>query len=98
MSASRIFKGRVPGKRVTPIGDNLVLVSVPIAETLESPDARVLTPSESAVAALAARGFSNADIAKRRRCSPRTVAHQLAEAYRKLNVRGTRELRARFGS
>ena len=98
MSVSRILGGRAPGTRVTRISDGLILVSVPVADSLDAPEASALTESERAVAALAATGLSNADIARRRKCSARTVANQLAAVYRKLGVTSRRELRARFGS
>jgi DNA-binding NarL/FixJ family response regulator len=94
---SRTLSGKVPGTRVTRLTDNLVLVSVPIAATLERPEAATLTPSEHAVAALAACGHSNPEIARRRHCAVRTVANQLAAVYEKLGVKGRRDLRARFG-
>ena len=97
MADSRILGGKIPGTRVTRLGENLILVSVPVGETLERPEAASLTPSEHAVAALAARGFSNTEIARRRRCALRTVANQLAAVYTKLGVGNRRELKARFG-
>jgi DNA-binding CsgD family transcriptional regulator len=56
-----------------------------------------LTPSQSAVAELAALGLSNQTIASQRGTSRRTVAHQLTIAYAKLGVTGRRELCARAG-
>lgn len=65
---------------------------------LATPDgcARVtgVTPAERAVLGLAAAGLSNAQIAARRGVSPRTVANQLASAFRKLGVRSRLELEA----
>ncbi|HEX9050901.1 MAG TPA: LuxR C-terminal-related transcriptional regulator [Anaeromyxobacter sp.] len=55
-----------------------------------------LTPAEAAVAALAAAGHSNAQIAGARRAATRTVANQLASAFRKLGVRSRAELCARL--
>ncbi|HEX6273896.1 MAG TPA: helix-turn-helix transcriptional regulator [Polyangiaceae bacterium] len=98
MGVSRILGGKVPGTRVTHLTDTLVLLSVPIAEALESPEASVLTRSEHTVASLATRGFSDTEIARRRRCSPRTVANQLAAVYQKLGIKGRRELKAKFGT
>ena len=60
-------------------------------------DSGGLTPSERAVALLAAAGLSNAAIAGRRGRSTRTVANQIAAACAKLGVAGRRELRASFG-
>lgn len=48
------------------------------------PDFSLLTPSERDVARLARAGSSNAEIARLRGTSPRTVANQLARIYRKL--------------
>src|SRR5262245_61054841 len=81
--------------RATPIGGALLLLSVPAtrAPQLSPPD---LTEAERDVALLAAAGFSNEDIAQKRRCRPRTIANQLAAAYRKLGISGRRELRARL--
>lgn len=46
-----------------------------------------LTPAERAVALLAVEGLSNAEIAERRRATPKTVANQLRRVYAKLGVR-----------
>ncbi|MDX2089283.1 MAG: LuxR C-terminal-related transcriptional regulator [Kofleriaceae bacterium] len=51
-----------------------------------------LTPSELAVARLAAAGRSNAEIAAARRSSPRTVANQMAAILRKLKLSSRVEL------
>ena len=91
----RSLFGKRSGARVTRIGKNLVLLSVPVASLDEASAAR-LTDAERAVIELAASGLSNAAIARRRRCSPRTVANQLAGAYKKLGVGSRRELRAKF--
>ncbi|MBP7483126.1 MAG: response regulator transcription factor [Lacunisphaera sp.] len=45
-----------------------------------------LTPAEAAVAALAAQGLSNPEIARRLRKAPSTVSHQLSAVYRKLGI------------
>jgi DNA-binding CsgD family transcriptional regulator len=82
--------------RATPIGGALLLLSVP-AGNLRLHALRSLTPAERAVALLAAEGFSNEAIARRRRCSVRTVANQLASAYGKMGIAGRRQLRARMG-
>ncbi len=54
-----------------------------------------LTPAERAVVLDVIAGRSNTAIAARRGASPRTVANQLASAYKKLGVGSRRELRAR---
>ena len=74
-----------------------MLVSVPIAPEGGIPELGALTQAEKAVIELALSGLSNAAIARRRRCSPRTVANQLAAAYQKLRVGSRRELAAKFG-
>ncbi|CAN5635655.1 hypothetical protein BH09MYX1_BH09MYX1_30760 [soil metagenome] len=54
----------------------------------------VLSESERAVVTLAVVGLSNGEIAARRSGSARTVANQLASAYRKLGVGSRAELLA----
>ncbi len=56
-----------------------------------------LTPAELAVALLAAAGATNADIARARRTSLRTVANQMASVFQKLGVRRRRMLRVVVG-
>lgn len=51
-----------------------------------------LSPAEEAVAALALDGLSNAEIARARGSAERTVANQLAAAYRKLGIGSRLEL------
>lgn len=51
-----------------------------------------LTPAERTIVNLVTRGFSNQELASARGASRRTVANQLTKAYRKLGVRGRREL------
>jgi DNA-binding CsgD family transcriptional regulator len=96
VGVSKILAGRTPGTRVTRLSDRLVLVSVPIATELDAAESAALTKSERAVAALAASGLSNEAIARRRRCSARTVANQLASVYAKLGLKSRRELSSRF--
>ncbi len=57
-----------------------------------------LTRAEAAVAQLAAAGRSNAAIAAARGAAARTVANQLASAFRKLGVRSRAELCARLST
>jgi DNA-binding CsgD family transcriptional regulator len=74
--------------------EELVLLSWPVR-----PAALVageLTAAEAAVMALAAAGLANEEIARARGRSPRTVANQLASAYRKLGVGSRSELVARL--
>lgn len=54
----------------------------------------VLTPAEREVIAAVLGGRSNADVARARGTSARTVAVQLSKAFRKLRVRGRGELAA----
>ncbi|MEU9763423.1 ATP-binding protein [Streptomyces sp. NPDC001834] len=53
-----------------------------------------LTPQESQIVRMAARGLSNRDIAARLFLSPRTVGHHLYKAYPKLNVASRAQLPA----
>ena len=76
-----------------PIGPEEVLV-VSLAHTRL--DASELTAVERSVATDVVRGFSNRQIAKRRRRSERTIANQLASAFRKLGVSSRADLVARF--
>lgn len=55
-----------------------------------------LTPSEHRVAALAAGGLTNREIADRIFVSPKTVEASLARVYRKLGIRSRAELGARM--
>jgi DNA-binding CsgD family transcriptional regulator len=54
-----------------------------------------LTPAERHVTLAVLAGLSNADIARMRGSSPRTVANQLGAIFRKLGVRSRAELAAR---
>ncbi|MFF4177920.1 AAA family ATPase [Streptomyces sp. NPDC001750] len=53
-----------------------------------------LTPQESQIVRMAARGLSNKEIAARLFLSPRTVGHHLYKAYPKLNVSSRTQLPA----
>ena len=82
-----------PGLRVSRLvvgGEELAVLSFP---ELPAELAR-LSPGERDVATLALLGLSNAEIAQRRRSSLGTVGKQLDAVYRKLGVRGRRELGA----
>lgn len=74
-------------------GQALRVLSVPIeiADRVSG-----LSPAELLVARDAADGFSNSEIARRRRRSVRTIANQLASVYRKLKVSSRAELAARL--
>jgi DNA-binding CsgD family transcriptional regulator len=74
--------------------DEYVVMSWP--RDVESATLAALTAAERAVTKLVLSGKSNAEIARQRGTSPRTIANQLASLYRKLGVRSRRELSARF--
>jgi DNA-binding CsgD family transcriptional regulator len=57
-----------------------------------------LTPSERRIAALAAEGQTNRDIAQALFVTPKTVEVHLGNAYRKLGIRGRRELAGALGA
>ena len=57
-----------------------------------------LSPAERAVAWLASLGRSDAEIARQRGASARTVENQLHSAYRKLGVHSRTELAARVSA
>jgi DNA-binding CsgD family transcriptional regulator len=67
-----------------------VLLSFPRAPSATSG----LTPAEREVALAVLAGLSNADIARARGSSARTVANQVASVFRKLGVRSRAELAA----
>jgi DNA-binding CsgD family transcriptional regulator len=76
---------------------NLVLFSIPLEEHAPAPAAfdqvaKTLSPAEGAVIELASRGYSNAEIAKRRTTAISTTKKQLESAYRKLGVGSRAEL------
>jgi DNA-binding NarL/FixJ family response regulator len=68
----------------------LVVLEWPIGPALEAGTA--LTPAEREVVELALAGLSNPQIARHRRCSTRTIANELAAAYRKLGIGSRAEL------
>jgi DNA-binding CsgD family transcriptional regulator len=77
--------------RLGDVGD-VLLVSFPLERA-----ARLgLTPAERAVVALAVAGATNAEIARTRSASERTVCNQLTRAFRKLSVGSRAELAERF--
>lgn len=84
---------RAADVRVTAIGRDLLVVSVP-ADAPAGEAAAPLTASEREVLRQAARGLSNSAIARLRGRSERTIANQLASAYAKLGIEGRRGLRA----
>jgi DNA-binding NarL/FixJ family response regulator len=74
-------------------GEEFVVLSVPVAsvDTLSN-----LTEAERCVIHGVLEGMSNALIARQRGSSRRTVANQIASAFRKLRVRSRSELAARL--
>jgi DNA-binding CsgD family transcriptional regulator len=77
---------------------HLVAVDGEVFALVRAPDPRTmdtLSAAEREVARLAASGLSNAAIAKARGSSKATVVNQLGEVYRKLRIRGRRDLIAR---
>ena len=75
-------------------GERFALLEWPASPPGPAPAA--LTSTEAEVAALAAAGLTNAQIALARRASSRTVANQLARVFRKLGARSRAELCARL--
>ncbi len=90
--------GAPPGLRTSElaIGDErFVVLSYPVEKGAAGAE---LTEAETAVALLALRGLSNAEIAHVRGSTARTVANQLASIYRKLGVGSRVELAARLAA
>lgn len=73
-------------------GDRLLVGTFPAAR---SELLARLTGAERSVLAALLAGSTNADIARRRQCSERTVANQVQAIYRKLGVRSRAELAVR---
>ena len=73
-------------------GEHYVVLSFPIRRV----DARVLTAAEMAVARAVVEGKSNAEIARERGRSPRTIANQVAAIFKKLGVSSRLELARRL--
>lgn len=88
---------RPPGSRVTRLGKDLLLLSVPSPKPERVARKRgALSAAERKVAELAVQGLANDAIASARGSARRTVANQLASIYAKLGISGRRELRARL--
>lgn len=92
----RILPVPAPNARITRLGERLLLVNAPIAPRFTPEAESVLTDAEKAVIELTLGGLSNAAIARKRRVSPRTIANQLAAAYKKVGVGSRRELAAKI--
>jgi len=86
--------GDVRATRFTVGDDELAVISFPLPDARNTP----LSRAEMQVAALMALGLSNAEIARRRGRSIRTVANQVASILRKLGARSRVEATARLVS
>jgi DNA-binding CsgD family transcriptional regulator len=75
--------------------DDYVLFAFAVPEGGGGPASQGLTSSECAVLTLVLGGHSNAEVARVRGTSVRTIANQLAAIYQKLGVGSRRELGAR---
>ena len=75
--------------------DSYVVLTFPASEGRPGPTGDGLTSSECAVLVLVLGGHSNAEIARARGTSIRTIANQVAAVYQKLGVGSRRELGAR---
>lgn len=84
------------GSRLTRFNLGGVEYAVLSEEARPAADLSSLTAAEREVMGLVADGLSNADIAKRRGTSARTVANQLAAMFKKLGVGSRSELVARY--
>lgn len=73
-------------------GEEYALLEWPLKAQLARADVASLTIAEREVLALAVEGLSNAEIARRRRRSPCTIANQMAALFRRLGVRSRFEL------
>lgn len=85
------------GLEVKQVGslDEFVLLSWPTPRA--SPGDELLTPAEREVLALVVTGASNAQVARARGTSVRTVANQMARLFDKLGAGSRYELIQRFG-
>jgi len=70
-------------------GREFAILEVPMARAVPRP---ALPPAEEEVLALLLEGRSNAEIARRRSRSVRTVAHQVEAVFRRLGVGSRLEL------
>jgi DNA-binding NarL/FixJ family response regulator len=83
------------GDTIEPDWPALLVAGHPLTATAVP---KTLSSAERAVAEAVLRGCSHAEIARERGSSPRTVANQLAGAFRKLGVRSRAELAAKLGT
>lgn len=84
------------------MGDDTIVISLSsptvTAKDHDESALSALTRAEREVVLLVLAGASSNEVAVRRGTSSRTVANQLASAFRKLAVNGRTELAARLGS
>jgi DNA-binding NarL/FixJ family response regulator len=96
---SQSFPGEPPSSRQAKVttftvgDDQFAVLSIPLDEGVAT---AALSEAEREVAMLAAKGLKNAEIARRRGTSVRTVANQMASILRKLGVSSRYELAARL--
>lgn len=81
------------GAEIEHLAPDLVLLSFPLPEPRFPPE---LTDAEREVTRLVYDGASNAEIARARGVSPKTIANQLDSIYRKLGVTSRCELVSRL--
>jgi DNA-binding NarL/FixJ family response regulator len=75
------------------IGEDLLVVSAPV----RAATGHKLTAAQLEVARAVARGASNAEIARERGTSARTVANQVAAIFARLGARSRRDVAAALG-
>ncbi len=75
-------------------GQEFAILELPIPRAVSPP---ALAPAEAEVLALLLGGLSNAEIARQRSRSERTVAHQVEAVFRRLGVGSRLELFALLG-
>ncbi len=75
-------------------GESLLVISYPLVQRDLAAETS-LSPAEVEVAQLVVEGLSNAQIARRRGTSVRTVANQMASILRKLELSSRHELTVR---
>jgi len=101
--AGRTARAAPPGLQTSELGVGpcrYLILSFPLAGRRDpraddaEAEERALTAAEHEVLELLLAGRTNAEIARRRRTAPRTVANQLGSIYRKLRVGGRRQLLA----
>lgn len=85
--AAREPRGELRVSRTSLEGEELVIVSYPLAGGRGS-----LSEAELEVARAAARGLTNAQIARARGASPHTIANQVSAVLQKLQLKSRRQL------